>query len=112
MTFDAPARFLIRLQHRLFYLVMSFARFNLYRLSYEHLWNTRNEPKKARGGRWWWWLEIMGLCVWWAWYGRVLVGTGSWGKAVGYLLISNIVPSPLHVQVRILLPSSRSFAHS
>ena len=99
LAFDGFSRYVISFQHHLFYVIMSFARFNLYRLSYLHLWLTRSEPKKARGGRWWWWLEVMGILCWWSWYGRVLVGTGSWQKALMYLLVSNIVPSPLHVQV-------------
>lgn len=78
---------------------MSFARFNLYRLSYHHLWTTRREPSKARGGHWAWWLEVIALCAFLVWYGSVVRGCGSWQKGLMYLLVSNIVPSPLHVQV-------------
>ncbi|EIM92093.1 fatty acid/sphingolipid desaturase [Stereum hirsutum FP-91666 SS1] len=109
LTFDLPARYLIAVQHRLFYIIMSLARFNLYRLSYEHLWKTRNDPRKAKGGRWYWWGEIIGLVVWAFWYGRVLLGCGTWGKTLGYLMISNMVPSPLHVQI-VLSHFSRSTA--
>ena len=82
---------------------MSFARFNLYRLSYLHLWITRREPGKARGGRWAWWLEVFALCGFLLWYGSVIRGCGPWQKCLMYLLVSNMVPSPLHVQV-VLCP--------
>lgn len=80
---------------------MSLARFNLYRLSYRHLWITRNDPSKARGGRWAWWLEVFALFGFLFWNGRVLVGCGSWQTGLMYLLVSNMVPSPLHVQVAL-----------
>jgi delta8-fatty-acid desaturase len=99
LTFDWFSRAVITAQHRLFYVIMSLARFNLYRLSYRHLWITRNDPSKARGGRWAWRLEVSALAGFFFWYGRVLVGCGSWQTALMYLLVSNMVPSPLHVQV-------------
>jgi delta8-fatty-acid desaturase len=102
LTFDRFSQAVITAQHRLFYVIMSLARFNLYRLSYQHLWITRNDPSKARGGRWAWWLEVSALAGFFFWYGRVLVGCGSWQTGLMYLLVSNMVPSPLHVQVASL----------
>jgi delta8-fatty-acid desaturase len=99
LTFDRFSRAVITLQHNLFYVIMSLARFNLYRLSYRHLWITRNEPSKARGGRWAWWLEVFALIGFFYWYGNVLRGCGSWKTGLMYLLVSNMVSSPLHVQV-------------
>ena len=101
LAFDRFARSIITFQHRLFYLVMSFARLNLYRLSYHHLWITRTEPSKGRGGRWAWWLEVLALGGFFVWYGSVVRGCGSWQKGVMYFLVSNMVPSPLHVQVAL-----------
>ncbi|KAI0053317.1 fatty acid/sphingolipid desaturase [Auriscalpium vulgare] len=109
LTFDRFSHYIVLVQHRMFYIVMSLARFNLYRLSYTHLWVTRNEPMKVRGGRWSWWLEFAGLVFWWCWYGRVLRGCGSWQTGLMYLLVSNMVPSPLHVQI-VLSHYSRSTA--
>lgn len=100
LPFDFAARIFLRIQHQLFYVVMSLARFNLYRLSYAFLFNSRNANVKARGGRWSWWAEVIGLAVFWTWYSAVLLGTGSWTNALQYLLISHIVTSPLHIQVR------------
>ena len=82
---------------------MSLARFNLYHLSYRHLWITRNDTSRARGGRWAWWLEVFALVGFLFWYGRVLHGCGSRQTGLMYLLVSNMVPSPLHVQVELSL---------
>ena len=99
MPFDFAAKVFLRIQHKLFYLVMSLARFNLYRLSYSYLYNSRHASIKARGGRWSWWGEIIGITVFWTWYGALIWGTGSWQDALLYMLVSHVVPSPLHVQV-------------
>jgi delta8-fatty-acid desaturase len=99
LTFDRFSRAVITLQHNLFYVIMSLARFNLYRLSYRHLWITRNEPSKARGGRWAWWLEVFALVGFFYWYGNVVRGCGSWKTSLMYFLVSNMVSSPLHIQV-------------
>jgi sphingolipid 8-(E)-desaturase len=99
MLFDGASKFFISMQHRLYYVVMSLARFNLYANSYVFLWKRATHPKKG----WLWWLEVAGLMTFIAWLGRVLVGvyqrTGSWKTALGYLLVSHMVASPLHVQV-------------
>ncbi|TBU63846.1 fatty acid/sphingolipid desaturase [Dichomitus squalens] len=107
MTFDAPAKFFISLQHKLFYVVLSLARFNLYALSYGYLFKTAFEPKKARGGRWWWWAEVFALGLFFTWYGAVLKGCGSWKNILVYLLVSHIAASPVHVQI-VLSHFSRS----
>jgi len=109
LTFDRFSQAVVAAQHRLFYIIMSLARFNLYRLSYRHLWITRNEPSKARGGRWAWWLEVFALVGFLYWYSNVLRGCGSWRTGLMYLLVSNIVPSPLHVQI-VLSHYARSTA--
>ena len=88
------------MQHKLFYLVLSLARFNLYANSWGYLAKTAFEPRRARGGRWWWWAEVAALGLFFAWFGAVLRGCGSWPQALVYLLVSHIAASPVHVQVR------------
>jgi delta8-fatty-acid desaturase len=80
---------------------MSLARFNLYANSYKFLYKRAFDGKKARGGKWTFYLEVVGLVIFWTWYTSLLVHIGDWKKALGYVLISNIVPSPLHIQVSI-----------
>lgn len=101
MTFDAAGKLLISLQHKLFYVVLSLARFNLYANSFTYLVKTAFEPKKYRGGRWWWWAEIAGLGIFFAWFTAVLRGCGTWQKALVYLLVSHVAASPVHVQVGV-----------
>lgn len=99
MVFDRFAAFFISLQHKLFYVVMAFARFNLYANSYSFLFQKAWDTKRSRGGRWAWTLEIIGLAFFWCWYGSILYGCGSWKMALAYLMVSHIVTSPLHVQI-------------
>jgi len=101
MVFDRFAKLFLALQHRLFYVVMCFARFNLYVNSYTYLYRKAFDTKRARGGNWAWRLEMAGLVFFWTWFGRVLYGCGTWQKALAYLLVSHVVTSPLHVQVTL-----------
>ncbi|KAI3624941.1 sphingolipid 8-(E)-desaturase [Malassezia furfur] len=93
LYFDAPARVLLRFQHKLYYIIMSLARFNLYALSYSFL------LLRARRDRWFA-LECFGLVCFWTWFGAgVLRALPSWGIVVGYLLVSHVFASPVHVQI-------------
>lgn len=103
MSFDSAAKLFLSVQHKIFYIVMAFARFNLYVNSYTFLAKSYPSKVKARGGRWSWWSEIVGIIVFWIWYSAVLRGCGSWRTALAYLLVSHIVTSPLHVQVSMRL---------
>ncbi|KAI0375100.1 fatty acid/sphingolipid desaturase [Pilatotrama ljubarskyi] len=109
MTFDAFGKFFVSMQHKLFYVVLSLARFNLYANSYGYLAKTAFEPRRFRGGRWWWWAEVSCLGVFFLWFGAVLKGCGSWQKTLAYLLVSHIAASPVHVQI-VLSHFSRSTA--
>ncbi|KAI0361509.1 fatty acid/sphingolipid desaturase [Trametes cingulata] len=109
MTFDAFGKLFVSMQHKLFYVVLSLARFNLYANSYGYLAKTAFEPKRYRGGRWWWWAEVFCLGLFFLWFGAILKGCGSWQKALGYLLVSHIAASPVHVQI-VLSHFSRSTA--
>ena len=99
MPFDAFSRIVLSVQHKLFYIVMAFARFNLYANSYAFLYQKFFDTRRARGGRWAWRLEIAGIIFFWLWFGRVLYGCGTWQRALAYLMVSHAVTSPLHVQV-------------
>lgn len=95
MAHDFFAKIFLSVQHKLFYVVMSLARFNLYANSYSFLIKSGLQGRRE----WTWWLEIVGITFYWTWYSCVLRGCCSWKTALAYLLISHIVPSPLHVQV-------------
>ncbi|KAL0071911.1 hypothetical protein AAF712_000834 [Marasmius tenuissimus] len=100
LPFDAGARFFISLQHKLFYVVMLFARFNLYRLSYVHLFKKAFDTRRSRGGRWAYPLELAGVAFFWYWFGWIVLrGCGTWQKALMYVVVSHLTTSPLHIQI-------------
>ncbi|KAF4623368.1 hypothetical protein D9613_001743 [Agrocybe pediades] len=99
MKLDVFAKIFLQIQHKIFYVVMAFARFNLYANSYTYLYQKYFDTKRARGGNWAWRLEMAGILFFWTWFGRVLYGCGSWQTALVYLLVSHAVTSPLHVQI-------------
>ncbi|TRM60219.1 fatty acid desaturase-domain-containing protein [Schizophyllum amplum] len=99
LYFDAFAKIFVSIQHKLFYVVMAFARFNLYALSYGHLWKKAFDTRRTKGGRWAWGLECVGIVFFWYWFGNVLRGCGSWQKALMFLVVSHAATSPLHIQI-------------
>lgn len=99
MLFDRFAAVFISFQHKLFYVLLAFGRFNLYANAYGFLIRKAFDTRKARGGRWSWSLEVIGVAFFWCWFGAVLKGCGSWTSALTYLIVSHVVTSPLHVQV-------------
>ncbi|KAG7099145.1 hypothetical protein E1B28_001016 [Marasmius oreades] len=100
LPFDAASRLFVSLQHKLFYIVMLFARFNLYRLSYEHLFKKAFDTRRSRGGLWAHPLELVGVTFFWYWFGWIVLrGCGSWQKALLYVIVSHVTTSPLHVQI-------------
>ncbi|KUL89132.1 hypothetical protein ZTR_06038 [Talaromyces verruculosus] len=101
MKYDFAAKVFLQAQNYLYYPIMLFARFNLYALSYGHLFLGKG-PKK--GPSWWHrWYEIVGVCFFWTWfgYGVLYRSLPNWSTRIGYLLISHMVTSPLHVQITL-----------
>ncbi|KIM21540.1 hypothetical protein M408DRAFT_333402 [Serendipita vermifera MAFF 305830] len=107
MLLDAFAAFVLRFQHMLYYFIMSLARFNLYANSYGFLYKRAFEGKRARGGKWTFYLEVVGIVLFWTWYGSLLAHIGNWKTIIAFVLVSHMVPSPLHVQI-VLSHFSRS----
>ncbi|KAJ7092661.1 fatty acid desaturase-domain-containing protein [Mycena epipterygia] len=99
LHFDRFAHFFVQLQHRLFYVVLLLARFNLYANSYPFIVRKAFDTKRARGGRWAWGLEVAGIIFFWCWFGRVLANCGSWQKGLAYLLVSHVAAAPVHIQI-------------
>jgi len=94
------------MQHKLYYFIMSLARFNLYANSYVSLWK-RGIVQGKRG--WPWWSEIVGVTIYWTWYIQLVRGCGDWKRSLGFILVSHMTASPLHVQI-VLSHFSRSTA--
>ena len=102
MTYDAFAKVLIKLQHWLYYPVLCFGRFNLYRLSWDHLLFAKGIPKTGITQKFRI-LEILGNCVFWYWFGYLLLykSIPTPTLRISYILISHIVTMPLHVQITL-----------
>ena len=101
MEYDAVAKILVRIQHYTYYPIMLFARFNLYRLSLEYLLGGKG-PKK--GPAWWHrYFEMVGITVFWAWYGYGVVykTIPDNFSRFWFVLISHALTSPLHVQITL-----------
>lgn len=101
MTFDAAAQVLLKYQDYLYYIILLFGRFNLYRLSWQYLL-CGQAPKKGPAG-WHRWLELFGQVFFWYWFGyRVLYcSVPDWPNRILFILISHWVTSPLHVQITL-----------
>lgn len=80
-------------RHKLYYVVLSLARFNLYANSYAYLAG----PKAKHDN--FWRFELAGIAFYWAYFSSMLYSLPSWRMRVAYLLVSHIVSSPVHVQV-------------
>ncbi|KAF2197465.1 fatty acid desaturase [Delitschia confertaspora ATCC 74209] len=101
MTYDAFAKFMIRYQNYLYYIILCFGRFNLYRLGWQYLLLGQG-PKK--GPAWWHrYFEIVGQVFFWTWYGYGVIYKsvpGGWNRFL-YIMISHVVTMPLHVQITL-----------
>jgi len=93
MPFDAFSQTMIGVQHKIYYVVLSLARFNLYANSYGYL----ASKKAKRNG--FWYCELAGIAFFWTYFGLMLRSQPSWKMRLAYLLVSHIATSPVHVQV-------------
>lgn len=101
MIYDGFARFAVRYQHLLYYPVLLLGRFNLYILSWEHLWRGLG-PRK--GPAWWHrWFEIAGHVFFWLWFGYgILYRTIPDARSrFIFVMVSHMVTGPLHLQITL-----------
>jgi delta8-fatty-acid desaturase len=94
LDFDAFAKALIPYQHYLFYIVLSFGRFNLYANSFAYVGNRKERvPHRT--------LEIVGLITFWVWYTFLLSRMESWNLRLMHLLVSHMFTVFLHIQITL-----------
>ncbi|KAL2257566.1 hypothetical protein VTK26DRAFT_9466 [Humicola hyalothermophila] len=101
MRYDAAARFFISLQHHLYYVILLFGRFNLYRLSWEYLLAGQGPRKGAAA--WHRWLEVAGQVFFWTWFGYGVVYRSidsNWAR-FWFVVVSHLVTTPVHVQITL-----------
>ncbi|KAF3008230.1 hypothetical protein E8E14_009839 [Neopestalotiopsis sp. 37M] len=102
-AWDAAADFLVPYQHYTYYPVMAIARFNLYLLSWGHVLSRKSS---SLGNTKAWWIrptEITFMACYWFLYGYCLVWCAlpTWTIRVLFVLVSHIVPMPLHIQINL-----------
>ncbi|KAH3666908.1 hypothetical protein OGAPHI_003358 [Ogataea philodendri] len=99
LWFDSFAKFLVQFQNHLYYPILCFGRFNLYRLSWEYLLTNKAPRGKAA---WLWYFEITGLSFFFYWFFYVLIGSlDTWSQKIQYILVSHIVTMIVHVQITL-----------
>jgi delta8-fatty-acid desaturase len=100
LWFDAFAQKLIPIQHYLYYPILCFGRFNLYRLSWEYLLKGQG-PKRGKAA-WFRYFELLGLSFFTYWFFYILVGSlpTKWAK-FQYILVSHITTMIVHVQITL-----------
>ena len=92
--FTRAAAALVRWQHRTYYLVMAFARFNLYAQSWAHVLSA----DCARG---WRRFEVGTLAGFWLWLAALAWCFESWGGYVAWLLLAHAASGLLEVQITL-----------
>lgn len=101
MTYDAIAKFVLPYQSYLYYPILTFGRFNLYRLSWEYLL-LHLGPKKGPAA-WHRYLEIAGHIFFWYWFGYGIlyktIPTNS--QRFAFLMISHMITMPVHAQITL-----------
>ncbi|KUJ20639.1 fatty acid desaturase [Mollisia scopiformis] len=98
MPYTPFASTMMRFQHHLYYPLLCFGRFNLYFLSWTHLY--QNLGPKHPSMRWHRPLEILGQLTFWYWFGYLLLyhSLPTLSSRVLFVVISHAVTMPLHVQ--------------
>lgn len=101
MTYDPAAKFLLNYQQYLYYPILTFGRFNLYRLSWEYIFLGQG-PRK--GPAWWHrYLEMAGQLFFWYWFGYLTVYKSiptGWDRFV-FIMVSHAVTMPVHAQITL-----------
>ncbi|RKP31791.1 fatty acid/sphingolipid desaturase [Metschnikowia bicuspidata] len=100
LWFDAFAKKAIPYQNYLYYPILTFGRFNLYRLSWMHL--LLGKGPRHGPAAWFRYFEIAGLTFFFYWYFYLLVGgiDCAWNKFV-YVMVSHMSTMIVHVQITL-----------
>ncbi|KAL9062957.1 MAG: hypothetical protein Q9157_008513 [Trypethelium eluteriae] len=101
MTYDPVARFMLQFQHYLYYPILTFARFNLYFLSWDYILRGLG-PRKGPAA-WHRWLELAGQLFFWTWFGYLTVYRSiptGWDR-FAFFMVCHMIPMVVHVQITL-----------
>ncbi|KAI9347782.1 fatty acid desaturase-domain-containing protein [Zopfochytrium polystomum] len=100
LEFDGVAKTFVPLQHRLFYIILAFGRFNLYVNSWAYLTgmsgSSKVDPKVPNRL-----LEMSGLVFFATWYGLLLAQLPHWSFVLVHILVAHLLTFLLHVQITL-----------
>lgn len=101
LWFDAFAKALIPFQDYMYYPILSFGRFNLYRLSWEYLLLGLG-PRRGKAA-WLRYFELVGLAFFFYWFFYLIVAKSLHSASERWLfvMVSHIVTMPVHVQITL-----------
>lgn len=101
LWFDKFAQLTIPIQHYLYYPILCFGRFNLYRLSWEHILLGLG-PRHGQAA-WFRYYELAGLAFfnWWFFYIMVYKGIPDNWSRFCYVLVSHVTTMIVHVQITL-----------
>lgn len=101
LWFDAVARKMVPFQEYLYYPILAFGRFNLYRLLWTHV--LMGEGPRRGSAAWFRWFELAGLSFFFYWFFYIIVGhkvEGGWNKT-WYVMASHMCTMLVHVQITL-----------
>lgn len=90
LNFDSVTRFLVSYQHYSFYLVMCFARINLFAQSFLLLFSNKKVHNRGQ--------EILGISLFWIWYPLLVLCLPTWGERAMFVFASFSITGIQHVQ--------------
>ncbi|RUP47414.1 fatty acid desaturase-domain-containing protein, partial [Jimgerdemannia flammicorona] len=93
MPFDFPSKCFVRIQHISYYIIMLFARFNLYNLSFQFLYLHPNAQYRN--------IELAGMAFFFTWYPFLVSFLPDWPTRIAFVLLSNGLTAPLHIQITL-----------
>lgn len=101
LWFDKVAQMMIPIQNYLYYPVLCFGRFNLYRLSWEHILLGLG-PRHGKAA-WFRYYELLGLMFfnWWFFYLIVYRSIPDNWTRFSYIMVSHVTTMIVHVQITL-----------
>ncbi|PWA01255.1 hypothetical protein BB558_002668 [Smittium angustum] len=93
LLFDKASKILVVIQHKLYYIIMIFGRFNLYVLSWSYVLDSEFVPFR--------YVEILCLSTFWTWYGWLLSHLPTWNLVFLHIFLSHALSGILHVQLTL-----------
>lgn len=100
LWFDGLAKKLVPVQEFMYYPILCFGRFNLYRLSWTHI--IMGQGPRHGPAAWFRYFEFVGLSFFFFWFFYLVVGSipGTWAK-ISYVLVSHVCTMIVHVQITL-----------